>query len=107
MLFVGALAGVALFASTVLAAEKNPCSVDRVDTDGNRIAIWCSGDSNVYYIFKTGYNTCTGASVDTMKMWLSQAQSALLSGKPLQFFYNAPAGSCVDRTITSVGLKNS
>jgi hypothetical protein len=40
-----------------------------------------------------------------MKLWLSQAQSALLSGKPLYLIYTVPAGSCVDRALTSVGLR--
>ncbi len=104
--FGGIVLGVSLLAMDVYAAEKSSCLVERIDTDGNRIAVWCQSDSNIYYMFKTGYDAnCGGTSVDTMKMWLSQFQAALLSGKPAQFFYNPTTSNCAVRLITSVGLR--
>jgi hypothetical protein len=102
-----ALASSLIATQDAYAAEKPTCIPVRIDTDGSRIAVWCQNDANIYYAFKTSFNTCQGHPTDTLKMWLGLLQSALLANKPVHLYYNSPAGSCVDRTIISVGLKSS
>jgi hypothetical protein len=109
-LFVAALAFCMVMGShDAQAAETPSCVPSRVDTDGGRIALWRTGGSTILYVFRSTTTTnCGKVDADTMKMWLSMIQSALLAGKPLHIFYTAPTSTsqCKDNTITSVGLKN-
>lgn len=90
--------------SDAQAATKSGCIVNTVQYDSGRIAVWCSGDASIYYAF-TSHPSCGTQSLDTLKLWLPIFESAILSGKKVDFDYNAPAGACIDRNIFSVRLQ--
>ena len=101
-----ALAAVAV--SSDAQAVPKSCTVNTVqyDEDG-RLALWCDGDSNIYYGFSyqpTGQTTCTVNTKDTLKVWVSLLQAALLSGRPVSFEYDATKTGCNTR-IVSWGMK--
>jgi hypothetical protein len=91
-------------ANDAAAATKSGCIVNTVQYDSGRIAVWCSGDASIYYAF-TSHGSCGTQPLDTLKLWLPIFESAILSGKKVDFEYNAAAGACIDRNITSVRLQ--
>jgi hypothetical protein len=98
------IVGILAKESTAEAATRSGCIVNTVQYDNGRIAVWCNGDSVIYYAF-TSHPFCGTQSLDTLKLWLPIFESAILSGKKVDFDYNAPAGSCIDRNISSVRLQ--
>ncbi len=83
-------------------AQKTNCVVTRYQYDENRLALWCSGDGTIYYAFTTSQGTgCPVQTAETMKIWVSMAQTSLLSGKSLDFWSNT---SCTTLKIMSWGM---
>jgi hypothetical protein len=101
MLALAALAGVGTIAHRAYASTKTACTITQIQYDNGRIALWCANDAAIYYAFQS-HPYCGTQSLDTMKQWLGMLQARLLSAKPVDFDYNAPAGSCIDRNIYSL-----
>ena len=76
------IAVVSLFATPRQAeAAAVSCTVTGVAyDDGPRLIVNCSGT----YYYGQSATGCQSKSVDTLKVWNSMAQAALLSGKKLQ-----------------------
>lgn len=79
------------------AVVSTVCTVTRVQYDVGRLALWCSGDSRIYYAasFSLGTN-CSVQNAETLKTWTSMAQAAMLSARPLTFYWQ---DSCVVPSI--------
>lgn len=89
-----AFLGVALTAQA--AATPKTCTVTAVFYDNARVKFSCS-DGTVNY----GLTTCGTASisVDTLKVWASLGQGALLAGKRLNLVYeSSSSASCIYST---------
>jgi hypothetical protein len=81
---------VSTFASPSEASTKTGCTITQIQYDTGRLALWCSGDSNIYYSFDaaTGPSwgtTCTATATDTQKIWMSMLQTSLLAGRTVDF----------------------
>src|SRR6266849_3778788 len=95
-----ALAAFALLASTAThskeaeAATQSACTVVTVQyDDSQRMAVWCSGVGPIHYVFGSPYgSSCSAVSIDTMKIWESMLQSALLSGRKVDLDFTTNAG---------------
>lgn len=87
---------VTLSSGQARAATTSGCTVQTIQYDGGpRIAIWCTGNSSIHYVFGSGYGSCaTPASIDTIKLFHSMLQSALLAGKKVDLDYNTTTSSC-------------
>jgi Fe-S cluster assembly iron-binding protein IscA len=108
----GALSAACALAAVTVSSDAQAlpksCTVNTVqyDEDG-RLVLWCEGDSNVYYGFSyqpAAQTTCTVNTKDTVKVWVSLLQAALLSGRPVSFEYDATKTGCNLRMI-SWGMK--
>jgi hypothetical protein len=80
----------AIGAMTTLAFANPPSptqqKVNAVEYSNNTLLVQLADGSN--YVGSTSAPApCTSASVDTLKVWASQAQAALLSGHTLKIYY--------------------
>ena len=103
------IAATGLIAADAKATTVSNCTVTGVSYDnGVRLIINCS--ATYYYGFAgTAYSGCVNtASVDTLKQWASQAQTAMLSGKTLTMNYDTQTGTCQNgaKTISLVWINN-
>jgi hypothetical protein len=100
MLALCAMLGFARY-TYAASVPKNNCAVTAVQFDNsNRLVIFCSGDPNIYFAFT--YQDGTGCGVqtlDTLKVWASMAQAALLSGRQIDFWFDNACGA--DKVISS------
>ena len=87
------------YSSDAHAVTKSGCTVTGVQYDNNRLAVWCANDSQIYYAFNYATGTCAQSNITTMKIWLSMFQSALLSGRPVDFQYDNSTTTCSVRII--------
>lgn len=92
---LGAAGSVALRAD---ASTQLTCAVTSVAYDtyggGGRMYLKCSGDANYYYAAAYSLGTgCAVQTLDTLKIWMSEAQSSLLTGKNLSFYYDTCGSS--------------
>ena len=86
--FVG-LAMIAAFGATTttaLAADTGTLTVNAVEYANTQLLIQLSTGNN-YIAVPSAPSGCTSATADSKKIWASQAQSALLSGKRLKIYY--------------------
>jgi hypothetical protein len=60
------------------------------DTNGTRLTLHCTNDSNHY---TAGYSGCAATSVEQVKQWHSQAMAALLAGKKVSLWWNDSCGT--------------
>jgi hypothetical protein len=91
------------------AATQSGCIVNTIQYDNSqRLVVWCSGAASLFYSFGPAYGTsCSPVSVDTVKLWETMIQSALLSGKKVDLDYTTNT-SCFSGTtpiITQVRLQ--
>lgn len=103
---------VALSSGQARAATTYGCTVQTIQYDGGpRIAIWCTGNSSlVHYVFGSGYGSCAyPASIDTIKLFHSMLQSALLAGKKVDLDYNTTTSTCAGapsvRAVSAIRLQ--
>jgi hypothetical protein len=105
-----ALATATLLAGEAEAATQSGCLVQTMQYDNSqRLAVWCSGAPSIIYSFGPAYgNACHPVSVDTVKLWESMIQSALLSGKKVDLDYVTNPGCFNGSTpiITQVRLQS-
>jgi hypothetical protein len=95
---------VTMFSAPASAATKSACTVTRVLYDGNsqsRLAVWCSGDANIYYAFNNDPSCGSQASINTLKIWESLFQAALLSGRKMDFNWSTGGGACAIPLMSS------
>jgi hypothetical protein len=105
-----AIASTGLFvAPEAKAATQSGCIVNTIQYDNSqRLAVWCSGAASIIYSFGPAYGTsCSPVSVDTVKLWETMIQSALLSGKKVDLDYttNTNCFSGTTPIITGVRLQ--
>lgn len=103
-LAVGVVIGISAVSGQAMALTKSACTVTRVLYDGNsssRLAVWCSGDANIYYAFNNEASCGTQASINTLKIWESLFQAALLSGRKVDFNYNNGPAACAIPLMSS------
>lgn len=91
------------------AATQNACVVQTMQYDNSqRLALWCNGVGSIFYSFGAAYgSSCQPVSLDTVKVWESLLQSALLSGKRVDVDYTTNSGcySGTVRIISAVRLQ--
>lgn len=96
-------------AATANAATQSSCVVQTFQYDNSqRLALWCNGVGPIFYSFGSNYgSSCQPVSLDTVKVWESMLQSALLSGKRVDIDYvtNSACYSGSVRIITTVRLQ--
>jgi len=94
------LAVLMLPSTKVHAATESACTVATIQYDNSvRLAVWCSGVGPIHYAFGAGYGAaCRSASVDTIKVWESMLQSALLAGKKVDLDYTTDP-DCFSGTV--------
>jgi len=81
------IAAVGATTSVALAADTGLLTVNAVEYGNNFLLIQLSNGTN--YIGSTSAPSgCVSGNIDTLKIWTSQAQSALLSGKRLKIYYD-------------------
>lgn len=95
------LVGLIALVAPLLAARESRadlgkinCTVTKLQIDNNqRLAIWCSGDGNIYYAASYQIGTgCPVQTADTLKAFENMTQEALLSGRLIDFNYNNTCG---------------
>lgn len=82
-------------ASTPARAANAACNVLKVEYYQGTVLIQCTGATPSNYLAQTTPPAGCGAhaqNLETQKIWLSMAQAALLSGKPMWFYYTACGG---------------
>jgi hypothetical protein len=108
---LAAFATLSIASTKAMALTKSACTVTRVLYDGNsnsRLAVWCSGDANIYYAFNNDPSCGTQVSVNTLKIWESIFQSALLSGRKVDFnFNNGPAACAIPLMSSNIQINAS
>jgi hypothetical protein len=108
LLAVSAFAAVAMFATPTFAATKTGCTITQIQYDTGRVALWCSGDANIFYSFNAASGpswgtACVATANDTQKFWVSMLQTSLLAGHTVDFDYTNPA-NCNIPNILSVRI---
>jgi hypothetical protein len=75
------------------AQTKTSCTITRIQYDGGRFVVWCANDAQLYYGSNWQIGTgCPTQTMDTVKMWLSMFQTALLSGRLVDFNFENACG---------------
>ena len=96
--------GVCLAPTAAFASQSADAPPTVIEITGNDLLIQLPGGLN-YVAFSSGAPTgCFTVSIDTMKFWASQAQSALLAGKNLRIFYT-DCGSPSTHAINAVDIQ--
>lgn len=103
LLALAAGAAIAGGAPAARAVTRPQCLVNQIQYDTGRLAIWCQADPAIYYAF-TSHASCSTQPLETVKLWLGMLQAALVAGKKVELDFTPPAGSCIDRAVTSVRL---
>jgi hypothetical protein len=108
---LAAFVTLSVVSTEAMALTKSACTVTRILYDGNsnsRLAVWCSGDANIYYAFNNDATCGTQVSVNTLKVWESIFQAALLSGRKVDFGYNnGPAGCAIPLMSSNIQINAS
>ena len=103
------LVALTLSSTNAHAATESACTVTTVQYDNSvRLVVWCSGVGSLHYAFGAGYGAaCRSTSMDTIKVWESMLQAALLAGKKVDLDYTTDPGcfSGTVRIITQVRLQ--
>jgi hypothetical protein len=100
------------FAGKAEADVKQACVLNALQVDNDtglpihRMFLVCNDGATKYYVF-TNVPGCVNSDVDTIKMWLSMLEAALLSGRQVDFLYNPPVigGTCGIAVMTSLTAK--
>jgi len=87
------VAGLAVaFVSTPAHADGGLCTINNINTDwGGKFQIKCNEYANSFSVFPGQVCNTFTTSADTIKVYFSLAQSALLSGKKLRVTTNGTA----------------
>jgi len=85
---------VGLGSSQAQAATQTGCIVTKQQYDNSpRLVVWCSGVGSLFYSFGPGWSaSCSPVTVDTLKLWSSMVQTALLSAKKIEMDYTTDPG---------------
>ena len=96
---------VCTFGGTAAAASKSGCTVTSIMFDGSRMLTTCANDGSTSYYGFLSVPGCAVQSLDTLKIWLSMLQSALLSGRTADFFFQPPSSTCGVPSLIAVIMK--
>ncbi|HVZ74180.1 MAG TPA: hypothetical protein VHJ20_17495 [Polyangia bacterium] len=105
-LAAAAFVGVATSSAPSVAATRTGCQIWQIQYDTGRVALWCVGDTQIYYSFNAASgpswgSACVATAGDTQKIWLSMLQSSLLAGRTVDFDYSSPT-NCAIPNISSL-----
>jgi hypothetical protein len=73
------------------AASTVQCKVNVVEYSKDTLLVQCVGGQNFFaQVAPAGGTTCSGlaSNLDTIKVWLSMTQTALLAGKTVLLYFN-------------------
>lgn len=110
-LFAVVLTGLVLGSVGRAKAAQNEaaCTVSVVAWNNNTLTsskglyVTCTSGNTYWAYVQGGGGSCTTlVDLDSVKMWLSAAQSAKLAGRPVSIWYNANIANCPTRMLTSI-----
>jgi hypothetical protein len=110
--------GAAICTSSLVAradTTKSGCTVGLVAYTAGKLNISCSPGGNGIvvnnYAVTSDYDlgqfetTCRRESVDTLKRWATMAESALISGRPVDITVTDTSTTCNIKLISAVSLR--
>ena len=89
------------------ASVKTYCTVQDMQYDKGRLAVWCSGDSDTsnapYYVFssETPFESCSTESTTTIEIWQGLFESAIMAGRLMDFDFEYPTSTCSIKRISA------
>lgn len=101
----GALIGTSSSPAAAATGIKADCTVTQLAYDSH-LFVQCSGDPVNYFAYLNDSCSATVASIDTLKIWESMFNSALLSGRKVDIYFSTNNAGCgATARIYNVALK--